>query len=263
MQGRKYRNPLVQNDRITGFQTKNQLLAGYPILGHKVPQRMCTIPRKFPTMFGRNTHLKIQFGGRGLDIAPWTAPFVAPFPKHFFVIGIPIAHLAIQPRNPSQIAGLIRADPVTNTRQMRPSLANPTFRIHLQLNPIRGNPLPLPGQNAFFKIQRTTILRGWTQGKVGSVTVDRPRHIQPVGAVEDFGEVLGVTVFPPTYPGLVGVINTGDVGTLKRMTAVGLLVHGTLPKESIAQTKNTFGGFVQRGIPALLGHGPGIDPKQR
>ena len=212
-------------------------------------------------MLGGHPHLKIQFGGLGLHIPLGTSLFEAPLPKKLLVIGILVADLPVQSGNQFQIAGRMGGDAVRKAGQMRPVFANPTFAMHLNPNSILGSEFKIPVQHAALHVQGSSVRFRGPCGQVNPTAVHRPIQVQPIGGVQNLGEILRVTVFPPPYPGFVRIINPCHVGALKGMTRIGLFMHGPLAKKTIAKAKHALGSFMQSSVPTFLGYQPRVQTK--
>ena len=57
-----------------------------------------------------------------------------------------------------------------------------------------------------------------------------------VGAIEDFGEVFGIAVFPPANPCFIRIIDTSEIGALKGIAGEIFFKIATHAHIAIAQT---------------------------
>ncbi|MNM86421.1 hypothetical protein D3C81_985720 [compost metagenome] len=95
-------------------------------------------------------------------------------------------------------------------------------------------------QKAFLHIELAAELSHGTFRKIQSGTINIHINPDPVGGVQNFGKILGVTVLPPADTGFVRIIHASHVAALKRRTAVLLFKVSPLPHKSISDTENTF-----------------------
>ena len=72
-------------------------------------------------------------------------------------------------------------------------------------------------------------------GQIEQLAVDPNAQSTPIGGIQHFGEVFGVSVFPPAHTGFIGVVNATDISPLQRMSAVGFFQISTLTHHAIAE----------------------------
>ena len=76
--------------------------------------------------------------------------------------------------------------------------------------------------------------------------------------VEIDGKILGVTVFPPTHPGFIGIVYPCQVIALKTLSRVSFFKIRPLTHAAISQTENTFRGLLHFRMETLLNNAPWI-----
>jgi hypothetical protein len=86
--------------------------------------------------------------------------------------------------------------------------------------------------------------------------VHRDIDTDPIGRVQDLGEVLGIAVFPPSHPRLVRIVDAGDVAALQTLARIFLLEIGALAHMAVAETEKALAGFLAGGVKTLLDDRP-------
>ena len=180
-------------------------------------------------------------------------------PEGFFPVGVRIHDVEVQVGRYLQNDGLIGSDFVGNRRDLIVHDAEEALGFDPHTQAVGQGGGEGSAQEALVHIELAVkVAHLCSGGQIQDLAVDADVNADEVDRIEDFGEVLGVAVLPPTHFGLVGIVHAGDVRALQVLAGEAFFVVGALAHAAVAQSEEGFGEDLVLRIPGGFRQLPGV-----
>ncbi|MNW51524.1 hypothetical protein D3C74_290110 [compost metagenome] len=233
-------------DEFLLFVERGSQLQAFPALLHIKRHDRCHVEVEF-----------LRFHGQVGEVG--TGGFLHLQPEFLLIVGVLILHIPIEIRRKTKLTTEIqRRHGITDRPDFMAYDADETHGFHCQFFAVLHDGGKTAGESTFLHVELADEILDLTLGQIQRHAVHEHADADPVGAVEHFGEVFGIAIFPPAHSRFVRIIHAGHIAALQGRTAVLLLEVCTLAHISVANAENAFRNFMIRRIKGFLQDGPRI-----